>query len=119
MEMIFGDQNTIFKKFDDEYAEDAELLADNDGKVKLTEMGFAEEWQELVDYRNSYAYIKEGKLHVVVHGLPEHINKESVEKFFKQNLEHYTQEGDGEFFEVEEGCPIQMVVEHNGNEVKV
>lgn len=119
LKLVFGDDNTIFKKFTDEYPEDIEFLKNNDGKVKLTTIGFAEEWQELIDYNKSYAYIDNGKLYVVVYGLPKSIDKKSIDAFFEQRLEQYIEEGYGEFFETEPGCPICMVVERDGNEVIV
>ena len=119
LKLVFGDDNTIFKKFTDEYPEDTEFLKNNDGKVKLTTIGFAEEWEELIDYNKSYAYIDNGKLYVVVYGLPKSIDKKSIDDFFEQRLEQYIEEGYGEFFETEPGCPICMVVERDGNEVIV
>jgi hypothetical protein len=117
--MIFGDDNTIFKKFDDEYPEDTDFLKRNDGKVNLSYIGFAEEWSDWVDFEKSYAYIDGGKLYVIVYGLPEQINKKSVEDYFSKTLEQYIKQGYGEFFETEPGCPICMIVERDGKEVIV
>jgi len=117
--MIFGDDNTIFKKFDDEYPEDTDFLKRNDDKVNLSYIGFAEEWADWVDFEKSYAYIDGGKLYVIVYGLPEHINKKSVEDYFAETLEQYIKQGYGEFFETEPGCPICMIVERDGKEVIV
>jgi hypothetical protein len=117
--MIFGNDNTIFKKFDDEYPGDIDFLKRNDGKVNLSYIGFAEEWSDWVDFEKSYAYIDDSKLYVVVYGLPENINKKSVEDYFGKTLEQYIKKGYGEFFETEPGCPICMIVVRNGKEVIV
>lgn len=117
--MVFGDNDTIFKKFDDEYTEDTDFLEKNEGKVKLTPTGFAEEWSESVDYDKSFAYIDGNKLYVVVYGIPEYINRNTIEKYYERTLEQYIEQGYGEFFETEPGCPICMIVERNGKEVIV
>jgi hypothetical protein len=119
--MVFGDnENTIYKKFDtSEYPEYIDFLNQNDGKVNLTYIGFAEEWSGYVNFDESYAYINGGKLHVIVYGLPNHINKKTVEDYFGKMLEHYIKQGYGEFFETEPGCPICMVVERNGKDIIV
>ena len=117
--MVFGDDNTVFKKFNDEYTEDIDFLNKHNGKVNLSYIGFAEEWSDWVDFDKSYAYIDNGKLYVVVYGLPDHLNKKSVEKYFGKTIEQYIKQGYGEFFETEPGCPICMVVERDGKEVIV
>ncbi len=117
--MVFGDDNTIFKKFDNEYPEDTDFLNKNNGKVNLDYTGFAEEWSEWVNFEKSYAYIDGGKLYVVVYGLPEHINKKSVEDYFGKTLEQYIKQGYGEFFETNPGNPICMIVERDGKDVVV
>lgn len=117
--MVFGDDNTVFKKFYDALPEDAVFLNTHNGKVKLGYLGFAEEWSEWVDFERSYAYVENGKLHVVVYGFPDYVNKKNVEAYFGDVLEQYIQEEYGEFFETEPGCPILMVVERNGKEVMV
>lgn len=117
--MVFGDDNTVFKKFNDEYPEDTDFLNKNDGKVNLCYIGFAEEWSDWVDFDKSYVYIDNGKLYVVVYGLPDHFNKKSIEKYFGEKIEHYIKQWYGEFFETEPGCPICMIVERDGKEVIV
>lgn len=120
IEMVFGDENTIFKNFDvDEYPEHEEYLNENDGKVGLTYVAFACEWAELVDYDESYGYIDNGKLYVIVYGIPEHINEEAVKKYYSKTLEQYIEEEFGEFFETEPHCSICMIVERNGVDVTV
>ena len=117
--MTFGDNKTVFKKFDDEDPEDQDFLNKNNGKVNLSYIGFAEEWSDWVDFDESCAYINNGKLYVVVYGLPDHLDKKSVEKYFGKTLEYYIKKGYGEFFETKPGYPICMVVERDGNEVIV
>jgi len=112
--MTFGDESTVFNGFDTEDKEDKEFLDSNDGKVNLTEMGFAEEWVDSIDFSRSYAFIEDGKLNVVVYGLPSSINKKSVEEYYSRNLNHYIDVEYGEFFETEQGCPICMLVIKNG-----
>jgi hypothetical protein len=112
--MTFGDESTVFNGFDTEDKEDKEFLDSNDGKVNLTEMGFAEEWVDSIDFSRSYAFIEDGKLNVVVYGLPSSINKKSVEEYYSRNLNHYIDAEYGEFFETEPGCPICMLVIKNG-----
>ena len=73
----------------------------------------------LIDFEKSYAYIENGKLHVVVYGLPKHINKNEVERYFKETLNQYIRQGYGEFFETYPGHPICMIVDDNGREVVV
>lgn len=111
--MSFGDSETIFSGFDAS-EEDKQFLEDNDGRVKLSFIGFAGEWEESVNYDKSYAYIENGKLYVVVFGLPSNLNKDSVKKYFEKTLEHYINSEYGEFFETEPGCPICMKVKRNG-----
>ena len=84
----------------------------NEGKVKLTSIGFAEEWSDAVDYEKSYAFIENGKLHVVVYGLSS--DRDSVESYFRKTLDSYIDREYGEFFETEPGCPICMIVMKNG-----
>ena len=114
LEMIFGDESTIFKGFNTEYDEDNNYLSDNNGKVKLTSTGFAEEWSDVIDYEKSYAFIENDKLHVVVYGIPSYIKRELVEDYFRTNLNNYIDKEYGEFFETEPGCPICMIVIKNG-----
>lgn len=116
VKMIFGDDKTIFKKFDvDEwFPEHKKTLVDNNGKVALTEIGFASEWEGWVDFDESYAYIDDGKLYVMVYGMPEHINEKSVKAYYNKTIEQYIEDGFGEFFEVAPGCPICMIVERDG-----
>ena len=116
--MVFGDTNTVFKKFDDVMPEDTDFLNRHNGKVNLSYIGFSEECSDWVDFDRSYAYIDNGKLYVVVYGLPDHLKK-SVEKYFDKTIEQYIKSGYGEFFETEPGCPICMVVERDGKEVIV
>lgn len=117
--MVFGDDNTVFKKFDDEHSEYTDFLNKHNGKVNLTYDGFAEEWEDWVDFDKSYAYIDNGKLYVVVYGLPEHLNRRLIEKYFGNTLEHYIKQGYGELFNTDSGCPICMIVERDGKEVTV
>ena len=117
--MVFGDDNTVFKKFDDEHSEYTDFLNKHNGKVNLTYDGFAEEWEDWVDFNKSYAYIDNGKLYVVVYGLPEHLNRRLIVQYFGNTLEHYIKQGYGELFETEPGCPICMIVERDGKEVTV
>lgn len=125
IEMVFGDENTIFKEFDVHYEGDDEdmieisftdrlYLDENDGKARLTDTGFPIEWSRYVDYDKSYAFIKEGKLHVIVYGLPSYINKVQVEEYYQRCLDSYIDREYGEFFETEPGCPLCMVVIKNG-----
>jgi hypothetical protein len=111
-EMMFGDESTIFKGFDTQYEEDKNYLDENEGKVKLNSIGFAEEWSDAVDYEKSYAFIENGKLHVVVYGLSS--DRDSVESYFRKTLDSYIDREYGEFFETEPGCPICMIVMKNG-----
>ena len=113
-EMMFGDESTIFKGFDTQYEEDKNYLDENEGKVKLTSTGFAEEWSDAIDYEKSYAFIENGKLYVVVYGLSSYTDRDSVESFFRSNLDSYIDREYGEFFETEPGCPICMIVMKNG-----
>lgn len=117
--MVFGDSNTIFKEFYDLSPEEIDFLDKNNGRVNLSYFGFAEEWSDWVDFDTSYAYIDNGKLYVVVNGLPEHINRKSVEKYFGETLEQYIKQEYGEFFETELGCPVCVVVERDGKKVIV
>lgn len=119
IKMVFGDKFTVFKKFNDEDENDAEFLRDNNNRVKLGSGIFAEEWDECVDYEKSYATIEDGKLIIMVYGIPSFINKQSVINYFKKTLDYRITTGYGEFFETEEGCPICMIVEHNDKEVIV
>jgi hypothetical protein len=111
-EMMFGDESTIFKGFDTQYEEDKIYLDENEGKVKLTSTGFAEEWSDAIDYEKSYAFIENGKLYVVVYGLSSYTD--SVESYFRKTLDSYIDREYGEFFETEPGCPICMIVMKNG-----
>jgi len=119
--MVFGDENTIYEKFNtnDDYPEDAEWLNKNNHKVNLSGDGFASEWRDWVDYDKSQAFIQDGKLHVNVYGIPDHINHKAVSKSFKGDLDYRLKVGYGEFFETLPGCPICVVVRHNGKEVIV
>jgi hypothetical protein len=117
IKMVFGDDNTIFKKFHDEYPEDTDFLKRNNGKVTLSYDGLASEWEDWVDFENSYAYIDNGKLYVFVYGIPEFINKKTVEDYFGKIIEKNIKEGYGETFETEPGNPICMVVERDGEEI--
>jgi hypothetical protein len=120
IEMIFGDKNTIFQGFDiDGDTERIEFLEQNGGKVKLCQIGFAEEWEEYIDYNNSYAYIEDGKLYVIVYGIPEYISKDAVINYYKKVMEQYLNQEYGEFFETNPGEPICMNVEYNGKSVIV
>ncbi len=122
--MVFGNNlsmcSTYFKKFDDQSQEDKDFLNKNGGKVKLSYIGFAEEWSDYVDFDKSYAYIDSGKLYVAVYGLPDHLNKNSIQKYYEDTLKYYTKKGYGEFFETNPGCPICMIVKNeDGIEVVV
>ena len=116
--MIFGDNMTIYQKFD-EYPEETIFLKNSNGKVKLRFIGFAVEWRDYVDYDMSYAYIDNGKLYVVVHGLPIYFDKKYIEKYYNETLEQYIKQGYGAFFETDPGCPICMIVNRNGLDVIV
>lgn len=117
--MVFGDDSIVYKNFNCEYPEDNDFLNKNNGKVNLSCIGFAEEWSNLVDFEKSYSYIDNGKLYVVVYGLPEYLNKKSVYEYYGKTLDHYIKQGFGEFFETEPACPICMIVEINGDKVIV
>ena len=118
--MSFGDENTIFKTFDYELSEEEKLfLKESNNKVNLSITGFAEEWEDCVDYDKSYAYLEDGKLNVVVYGIQDHISKQEVVEYFGEVLESYMDRGYGEFFETDPGCPICVVVERDGKEVIV
>ena len=122
LSMVFGDENTIFEKFDvdNSYPKEVRWLKENDYRVKLRGgNGFATEWRDWVDYDKSEAFIEDGKLHVNVYGIPDHINHEAVSKYFKKELDHRLVVGYGEFFETLPGCPMCVVVKHNGKEVIV
>ena len=112
IEIVIGDDTTIFKGFDFEEDEPVD-------KVKLTEMCFASEWRDYIDYDKSFAYIKDGKLCVNIYGIPKHIKEKAIKEFFIRQIEYYLIVGYGEFFEIEEGCPLCMIVLHNGKEVIV
>ena len=107
IEMIFGDENTLFLGFDGEIEHN---------RVKLTTTGFAEEWSETVDYEESFAFIKNNELHVEVCIL-EWIDSDSVKDYFTSTMEQYLTQEYGEFFETQPGCPICVNVEHNGNKI--
>ncbi len=117
--IVLGTPTTIFNGFDVTDESEQQYLQDHDGKVKLGEFGFAEEWQELVDYDLSFAYIEAGKLYVTVYGIPSSINPADVIEFFTKTMDHYLTQGYGEFFETEPGNPMCMKVTHNGTEVVV
>ena len=113
LEMVFGNKNTIFKKFNINFIEEERFLEENQGFVNLSNIGFANEWDDYVDYNKSKACIKDGKLHIFVHGLPDYLNKDKIKKYFKKILDHYIKEEYGEFFETLPGWPICMIVESN------
>lgn len=113
LEMVFGDENTIFKNFDVHTTEEEEFLKENQGFVNLSTFGFAYEWEDAVDYNKSKACIKDGKLHIFVHGLPDYLNRNKIKDYFKKTLYAYIEEEYGEFFETLPNCPICMVVESN------
>lgn len=112
-EMVFGNKNTIFKKFIIHSIEEEKYLKATDGFVNLTSEGFADEWKYEVDYNNSKACIKDGKLHIFVYGLPDYLNKSKIKKYFKETLDQYIEQEYGEFFETLPGWPICMTVESN------
>ena len=114
LDLVFGDDNLIFKGFDDSYQDDKDYLIRNNYRVRLTEIGFAEKWAELVNYEKSFAYIEGGKLYVTIIGLPKYICRKTVEEFFKHDLDQYIESEYGEFFETEPGYPICMVVYKDG-----
>ena len=118
--MTFGNSKTLYKNFDtDGYPEDLEFLKNNNNKVNLSTIGFASEWEDYVNYSKSNAYIKDNKLYVEVYGLPDFINTSTVKTYYSKVLDQYIEEEYGEFFETDPGCPICMIVEHNGNNVIV
>lgn len=117
IKMVFGDDKTKFLRFsDDDYVND--FLLKNNNKVQLSSMGFAEEWEEYVD-DNSYAYINDDKLYVIVYGIPNHFNKNKIIDYFKRDLYSYFKEGYGEFFVTDNYEPITMDVNHKGVNVVV
>jgi hypothetical protein len=110
LEMVFGNKDTIFKGFNTSIQEE-KFLQENNGFVNLCSIGFAYEWSDYVDYNKSKACIKDGKLHIFVHGLPDFLDKSKVEEYFKKTLDHFIKEEYGEFFETLPGCPICMIIE--------
>ena len=117
IEMIFGEQDTLYIGFDIDTAEEKEYLENN--HVKLTITGFAEEWVEYVNYDLSYAFISNNKLHVKVYGIPDIFNEKIVIEYYTRTIEQYLITEYGEFFETLPGCPICAIVEYNGSRILI
>ena len=97
----FGDKKNVFSFLDEDNIS---------GKVSLCG-GFAEEWEDYVDYDKSCAYIIDGILYVEIYGIPDYFKEEEIVKFYKEEFDHWTENGEVyEMFEIENYYPINIKI---------
>jgi hypothetical protein len=119
IKIVFGDDKTIFKNFIIETEEEKIAFKNSECKVKLTFTLFADEWDDLVDYNKSYAYLENGKLILNIYGIPDFINPVIVEEYARRVMNQYLKQGYGELFTLIKYCPLCVIVDYNDKEVIV